>query len=60
MKQVKEDAPTNSAGGGAIAGIGVPPTGKGEPGVYPKRKRNKYKGVNVMRFSRFMELRKKG
>ena len=38
---VKEDTtsavPTNSAGGGAIDGIGVGP--RGEPGVYPKKKK---------------------
>lgn len=31
---IREDAPTNNAGGGGIAGIGVGP--KGEPGVHPK------------------------
>ena len=40
-----EDAPTNAAGSGAIAGMGV---GKqGEPGVY-QRKRNKYKRSPVI------------
>ena len=34
-----EDAPVNSAGGGAIAGIGVGPDG--EPGVHPKKKKKK-------------------
>jgi len=38
--QVIEDAPTNSAGGGAIAGIGVGPDG--EPGVDPKKKKKRY------------------
>ena len=33
-------APTNSAGSGAVAGIGQPPGSKsGEPGVNPKKKR---------------------
>ena len=32
----KEDAPANSAGGGAVAGIGVGPDG--EPGVKVKKK----------------------
>lgn len=40
---IKEDAPTNSAGGGAIAGIGVGPDG--EPGVSPKS-HEKYKNKN--------------
>lgn len=33
---LKEDAPANGAGGGAIAGIGI--GGNGEPGVSPKRR----------------------
>ena len=33
---IKEDAPTNSVGGGGVAGIGVGP--QGEPGV-PKKKK---------------------
>lgn len=33
---VREDAPANSVGGGAIAGAGVGP--QGEPGVNRKRK----------------------
>jgi hypothetical protein len=39
---IKEDGavmsagPTNTAGGGQVAGIGVGP--KGEPGVHPKKK----------------------
>ncbi len=40
-KDVKEDdvstVPANKAGGGSIEGIGVGP--KGEPGVYPKKKK---------------------
>lgn len=35
-KNIKEDAPTNSAGSGGVAGIGVGP--QGEPGV-PKKKK---------------------
>ena len=31
---IREDAPTNNAGGGGIAGIGVGP--QGEPPVHPK------------------------
>ena len=31
---IREDAPTNNAGGGGVAGIGVGP--QGEPGVHPK------------------------
>ena len=36
---VEEDAPTNSAGSGAVAGIGVGPDG--EPGFNPKKKKKK-------------------
>lgn len=40
-KKVKEDVSStgamNAAGGGSIDGIGVGP--KGEPGVYPKKKK---------------------
>lgn len=36
-KPVEEDAPTNSAGAGAVDGIGV--GAKGEPGIRPKKKR---------------------
>ena len=36
---VEEDAPTNSAGRGAVAGIGVGPDG--EPGFDPKKKKKK-------------------
>ena len=41
-KDIEEDAPANSAGGGGVAGIGV---GKdGEPGVHPiTRSHNKYR-----------------
>ena len=35
----EEDAPTNSAGSGAVAGIGVGPDG--EPGFDPKKKKKK-------------------
>ena len=34
---MEEDAPTNSAGSGSVAGIGVGPMG--EPGVDPKKKK---------------------
>lgn len=36
-KTIKEDAPANAAGGGAVAGIGVGP--QGEPGADKRRKR---------------------
>ena len=36
---VDEEAPTNSAGGGNVAGLGVGP--QGEPGVHPKKKKKK-------------------
>lgn len=41
--EMSEEAPANSAGGGAIAGIGVGP--KGEPGVKPAAM-NRYKRKN--------------
>lgn len=42
----KEDAPANAAGGGNVAGIGVPAgPGKGEPGVPTN---NKYKKKNLI------------
>lgn len=41
MANVKEDlqstGPLNTAGGGGVDGIGIGP--KGEPGVYPKKKK---------------------
>jgi hypothetical protein len=37
-KPMQEDAPVNSVGTGAIAGIGVGP--QGEPGVNLKKKKN--------------------
>ena len=36
---VEEDAPTNAAGGGSVAGLGVGPMG--EPGVRPRKKKKK-------------------
>ena len=36
---VDEEAPTNSAGGGNVAGLGV--GAQGEPGVHPKKKKKK-------------------
>jgi hypothetical protein len=36
---IGEDAPTNSAGSGSVAGLGVGPMG--EPGVDPKKKKRK-------------------
>ena len=38
-REIEEDAPGNSAGGGNVAGIGVGP--KGEPGFTPKKKKKK-------------------
>ena len=37
--EVDEEAPTNSAGGGNVAGLGV--GAQGEPGVHPKKKKKK-------------------
>ena len=37
--EIEEEVPTNSAGGGNVAGIGVGP--QGEPGVHPKKKKKK-------------------
>ena len=36
---IDEDMPTNAAGRGAVAGIGVGPDG--EPGIHPKKKKKK-------------------
>lgn len=41
---IEEDGPTNTAGGGAIAGIGVGP--QGEPG-FRKKARSKKSGVTA-------------
>ena len=38
-RPVEEDAPTNAAGRGAVAGIGVGPDG--EPGIHPNKKKKK-------------------
>ena len=38
-RPVEEDAPTNAAGRGAVAGIGVDPDG--EPGMHPNKKKKK-------------------
>ena len=38
-REIEEDAPGNSAGGGNVAGIGVGP--KGAPGFTPKKKKKK-------------------
>jgi|TARA_B110000977_G_scaffold137427_1_gene174556 hypothetical protein len=38
-RPVDEDAPTNAAGRGAVAGIGVGPDG--EPGIHPNKKKKK-------------------
>ena len=44
MKKVYEDgAPTNSAGAGGVAGIGVGPNG--EPGVSPRHQPKKNRSV---------------
>jgi len=49
-ENMDEDAPTNSAGGGNIAGIGVGPDG--EPGIKPKAA-NRYKKKNKKDQERF-------
>jgi hypothetical protein len=49
-ENMEEDAPTNSAGGGNIAGIGVGPDG--EPGIKPKAA-NRYKKKNKKDQERF-------
>lgn len=52
-KYIDEDAPANSAGGGAIAGIGIGP--KGEPGVTKKQaKKYKKKNKETKTFSRYI------
>ena len=38
-QEIDEDMPTNAAGRGAVAGIGVGPDG--EPGINPKKKKKK-------------------
>ena len=38
-RPIDEDMPTNAAGQGAVAGIGVGPDG--EPGMHPKKKKKK-------------------
>jgi len=45
-KEMQEDVAGNSAGGGAIAGIGI--GAKGEPGVSPKKARPKVLHRNVL------------
>ena len=57
MSLVEEGVPTNSAGGGAIAGIGVGPDG--EPG-FSKAQMVKYKKKNrpLKRFSDYKEIQK--
>ena len=55
-KPLKEDlggAPTNSVGGGAVAGLGVGDAQDKEPGVYPKKKK---KFPVLLKFSRFAKL----
>ena len=52
-----EDMPTNAAGRGAIAGIGVGPDG--EPGVMPKRKKKKKKTLVDARTKAYREHRKR-
>jgi|TARA_S200002703_G_scaffold159442_1_gene172921 hypothetical protein len=54
-----EDAPTNSAGAGNVAGIGVGPDG--EPGIKKKKKKNPYDGRRreaKQFFNRMTEKRK--
>ena len=52
-----EDMPTNAAGRGAVAGIGVGPDG--EPGVMPKRKKKKKKTLVDARTKAYREHRKR-
>jgi len=52
-----EDMPTNAAGRGAVAGIGVGPDG--EPGVMPKRKKKKKKTLIDARSKTYREHRKR-
>ena len=52
-----EDMPTNAAGRGAVAGIGVGPDG--EPGVMPKRKKRKKKTLIDARSKTYREHRKR-
>ena len=52
-----EDMPTNAAGRGAVAGIGVGPDG--EPGVMPKRKKRKKKTLIDARSKTYKEHRKR-
>ena len=52
-----EDMPTNAAGRGAVAGIGVGPDG--EPGVMPKRKKRKKKTLIDARSKSYKEHRKR-
>lgn len=40
-RKIKEDAPANSAGGGNVAGVGVPNPDRGENFGEPGRKKNK-------------------
>jgi hypothetical protein len=50
VNNILEDAPTNSVGGGNVAGIGVGPSG--EPGVPPNtpyKKKNKYQEEKITR-----------
>lgn len=46
-KNLKEDAPTNNAGSGAIAGIGVGP--QGEPPAKPSTKILKRSKVSIIK-----------
>jgi hypothetical protein len=60
--EIGEDAPTNAAGAGNVAGIGVGP--HGEPGVDPKKKKDKIalidrNGKIDGRFKAYREHRKK-
>ena len=52
-----EDMPTNAAGRGAVAGIGVGPDG--EQGVMPKRKKKKKKTLVDARTKAYREHRKR-
>tara|TARA_R100001377_G_scaffold64909_1_gene40370 strand:- start:871 stop:1404 length:534 start_codon:yes stop_codon:yes gene_type:complete len=54
---MEEDAPTNSAGSGSVAGIGVGPMG--EPGVHPKKKKKDMQALIDGRTKAYRQHREK-
>lgn len=50
---LREDAPTNNVGSGAVAGAGVGP--QGEPGAYQKKRRKR-----ALTLSRTLFARRRG